>query len=73
MGTLANISGKEAVKAFLRAGWSREGQTGSHLILTKEGERATLSIPQHKEVKPGTLRGIIRAANMSVDEFLQLL
>ena len=73
MGTLVNISGKEAVKAFLRAGWSREGQTGSHVILIKEGHRATLSIPQHKEVKPGTLRGIIRAANMTVDEFLKLL
>jgi predicted RNA binding protein YcfA (HicA-like mRNA interferase family) len=73
MGTLANISGKEAVKALLRAGWFREGQTGSHVILTKEGQRATLSVPQHKEIKPGTLRGIIRAANMTVDEFLGLL
>jgi predicted RNA binding protein YcfA (HicA-like mRNA interferase family) len=73
MGTLANISGKEAVKAFLRAGWFREGQTGSHVILTKDGQRSTLSVPLHKEIKPGTLRGIIRAANMSVDEFLDLL
>jgi predicted RNA binding protein YcfA (HicA-like mRNA interferase family) len=53
MGTLANISGKEAVKAFLRAGWSYEGQTGSHVMLTKQGQRATLSIPQLKQVKPG--------------------
>jgi len=73
MGTLANISGKEAVKALLRAGWVREGQTGSHILLTKEGHRATLSIPQHREVKPGTLRGIIRAAEITVDEFLDLL
>jgi predicted RNA binding protein YcfA (HicA-like mRNA interferase family) len=61
MGSLANISGKEAVKAFLHAGWVHEGQTGSHVI------------PQHKEVKPGTLRGIPRAADMTVDEFLELL
>jgi predicted RNA binding protein YcfA (HicA-like mRNA interferase family) len=73
MGTLANISGKEAVKVFLRAGWVREDQTGSHVILTKDGQRATLSIPQHREVKPGTHRGIIRAANMTVEEFLDLL
>ena len=72
MGTLANISGKEAVKAFLRAGWSYEGQTGSHVMLTKQGQRATLSIPQHKEVKPGTLRGIIRVAGLTVDQFLEL-
>lgn len=73
MGTLANISGKEAVKAFVRAGWVVEGQTGSHVLLTKEGQRATLSIPQHREVKPGTLQAIIRTANLSVEEFLDLL
>jgi predicted RNA binding protein YcfA (HicA-like mRNA interferase family) len=42
----------------------------------KNGQRATLSIPQHREVKPGTLRGIIRiirAAGMTVEEFLDLL
>jgi predicted RNA binding protein YcfA (HicA-like mRNA interferase family) len=61
------------VKAFLCAGWVREGQTGSHVMLTKDGQRATLSIPQHHELKPGTLRAIIRAANMTVDEFLNLL
>jgi predicted RNA binding protein YcfA (HicA-like mRNA interferase family) len=49
------------------------GQTGSHVMLTKDGQRATLSIPQHRELKPGTLRAIIRAANMTVDEFLALL
>ena len=73
MGTLANISGKEAVKVFLRAGWAREGQTGSHVMLTKEGQRATLSIPQHREIKPGTLRGIIRTSEITVDEFIDLL
>lgn len=73
MGTLANVSGKEAVKAFLRAGWQREGQTGSHVMLTKDGQRATLSIPQHRELKPGTLRALIRAAGITVDEFLDLL
>jgi predicted RNA binding protein YcfA (HicA-like mRNA interferase family) len=73
MGTLANISGKEAVKAFLRAGWVREGQTGSHVLLTKDGQWATLSIPQHREVKPGTLRAIIRTAGITVDQFLDLL
>ena len=73
MGTLANISGKEAVKVFLRAGWAREDQTGSHVMLTKEGQRATLSIPQHREIKPGTLRGIIRTSEITVDEFIDLL
>jgi predicted RNA binding protein YcfA (HicA-like mRNA interferase family) len=37
--------------------------------MTKESEMVTLSIPDHKEVAKGTLRSLIRAANLTVDEF----
>lgn len=70
MGKLGNISGKEAAKAFGKAGWQTIGQVGSHLVMTKPGHRANLSVPQHKELSVGTLRALIRAAGMSVDEFL---
>lgn len=73
MGTLANISGKEAVKAFAKAGWHTVGQVGSHLIMTKPVQRANLSIPQHKELSVGTLRSLIRSSGLSVDDFLSLL
>uniref|UniRef100_A0A7V4XR23 Type II toxin-antitoxin system HicA family toxin n=1 Tax=Acidobacterium capsulatum TaxID=33075 RepID=A0A7V4XR23_9BACT len=73
MGKLTNISGKEAVKAFGRAVWTVAGQVGSHCVMTKPGERANLSIPQHKELSVGTLRALIRAAGLSVDEFLSQL
>ena len=73
MARLANISGKQAVKAFKRAGWSRIDQVGSHYIMVKDGMRANLSIPQHKELSIGTLRVLIRNAEMSVDNFLELL
>jgi hypothetical protein len=42
-------------------------------MMTKAGQRANLSIPQHKELSVGTLRALIRAAQMSVEEFLELL
>jgi predicted RNA binding protein YcfA (HicA-like mRNA interferase family) len=45
-------------------------QASSHIILTKTGEVATLSVPAHKEVARGTLRSLIRAANLTVDEFV---
>jgi predicted RNA binding protein YcfA (HicA-like mRNA interferase family) len=70
MGQLANISGKDAVRAFERAGWSVRGQVGSHVMMTKDGVRANLSVPQHKELSVGTLRKLIRAAGLTVDEFL---
>ncbi|MEK6301489.1 MAG: type II toxin-antitoxin system HicA family toxin [Acidobacteriota bacterium] len=73
MGKLANISGKEAAKAFRKAGWQPIGQVGSHLVLVKPGIRVNLSIPQHKELSLGTLRALIRNAGLSVDEFLRLL
>jgi predicted RNA binding protein YcfA (HicA-like mRNA interferase family) len=73
MGKLANISGKEAAKAFARAGWQTMGQMGSHLVMTKSGERANLSIPQHRELSVGTLRALIRAAGLTVEQFLELL
>ena len=43
------------------------------LVLIKQGVRVNLSIPQHKELSVGTLRALIRAAGLSVEEFLALL
>lgn len=73
MGKLGNISGKEAAKAFEKVGWIPLGQVGSHLVMVKPGTRVNLSIPQHKELAVGTLRALIRHADMSVDEFLSLI
>ncbi len=73
MGKLANISGKEAVKAFGKAGWQVSNQVGSHVTMSKPGEKANLSIPQHKEIAVGLLRGVDRAAGLTVDDFLALL
>ncbi len=41
--------------------------------MIKKGARANLSIPQHKELSTGTLRTLIRKADISVDKFLDLL
>lgn len=63
----------EVVKAFEKLGWEVARQKGSHIILTKEGHIATLSIPNHPEVARGTLRSLINRAGITVDEFLQAL
>ena len=47
------------------------GQRGSHIILTKTGHIATLSIPNHPEVARGTLRALIARAGLTVEEFLE--
>jgi predicted RNA binding protein YcfA (HicA-like mRNA interferase family) len=73
VGKLANISGRNAAKAFQKIGWQIRCQVGSHLVLTKSGIRQNLTVPQHAELAPGTLRGLIKTAGLTVDEFLALL
>lgn len=70
MAQVPALSGREVVKTFAKFGWQTSRQSGSHIILTKDGEVASLSVPNHKEVAKGTLRSLIRAANLSVDEFV---
>ena len=43
---------------------------GSHIVMTKPGQLVTLSIPDHREVAKGTLRSLIRAAGLTIDEFI---
>ncbi len=73
MAQLPNLSGKEVVKAFENLGWEFSRQSGSHIVLTKDGEMASLSVPNHKEVAKGTLRSLIRAANLTIDEFVKAI
>jgi predicted RNA binding protein YcfA (HicA-like mRNA interferase family) len=73
MAKLPVISGAQAVKAFVRAGWRVDRQKGSHVVLLKPGHIASLSVPQHSELAPGTLRALIRAAGLSVEEFAKCL
>jgi predicted RNA binding protein YcfA (HicA-like mRNA interferase family) len=67
------ISGRQAVRAFEKAGWIAARQKGSHIVLIKPGVPANLSIPNHKQLDRGLLRGQIRKAELSVDEFVALL
>jgi predicted RNA binding protein YcfA (HicA-like mRNA interferase family) len=65
------MSGREVVRKFKKLGWQIARQRGSHIILIKEGARATLSVPDHKEVARGTLRSLTRAAGLTVEEFIR--
>ncbi len=73
MSKLPVISGADTVRAFEKAGWTVARQRGSHVIMLKAGHIASLSIPQHKEIAPGTLRAIIRNSGLAVEDFLKLL
>lgn len=67
------ISGREARKAFERAGWVFDRQKGSHMILIKPGVPRVLSIPDHKELRLPLLRKLIKDAGLTVARFVELL
>jgi predicted RNA binding protein YcfA (HicA-like mRNA interferase family) len=70
---LPSFSGKEAVKAFKKVGWSVARQSGSHIILVKGGLPVTLSVPNHNPIARGTLRVLISSSGLSVEEFIKLI
>lgn len=73
MARVPRVSGRTAVAAFQRAGFVVRRQRGSHIVMTKVGVEATLSVPGHRELHTGTLRALIRKAGLTVEEFVGLL
>jgi len=67
------LDARDVVKVFESFGWRVSRQSGSHIIMVKEGNNATLSIPNHKPVARGTLRSLIRDAGLTVSEFLSAM
>jgi len=72
VGKLSGISGKRAVKALIQFGYAVDHQTGSHMILYHP-EKPPLSVPNHRELAPGLLRGLLRKSQIDVDEFLRVV
>jgi len=62
---------REVVRTFEKLGWELVRRRGSHLILTKEGHVATLSVPNHPQVARGTLRALITKAGLTIEDFLE--
>ena len=71
MPKLPHISGAEAIRALQRLGFEKIRQSGSHVIMRREGKGCV--IPMHSELKSGTLAGLLRQADISIDEFLAKL
>lgn len=72
MPKLTNISGKKAVKAFLKFGYTHVHTSGDHAILQKPNA-PSLSIPLHKELAPFLLKSQIKKGNIHVEDLLKAL
>jgi predicted RNA binding protein YcfA (HicA-like mRNA interferase family) len=72
MSRLRSISGPECIKILCnKFGFQVARQRGSHVVLKKITEKGTVGtvVPMHKELKIGTLKGILELAKISEEEF----
>ncbi|MDN5849728.1 MAG: type II toxin-antitoxin system HicA family toxin [Nitrococcus sp.] len=71
MPDLPHVSGAQAIRALERVGFSVVRQRGSHVVL----RRATAGcvVPKHRELKVGTLSGILKQAGITAEEFIEAL
>jgi predicted RNA binding protein YcfA (HicA-like mRNA interferase family) len=75
MPKLKPLSGAETVRALERLGFVQARQRGSHVVLKKQTPEGAIgcSVPLHRELAIGTLRGILRQIKVEPDEFMAIL
>jgi predicted RNA binding protein YcfA (HicA-like mRNA interferase family) len=71
MPKLPHVSGREAVRALEKMGFVQLRQKGSHLIMRRGAVGCV--VPMHREIKVGTLTGILRQAGVTADQFIDAL
>ena len=71
MPKMPHVSGREIVRAFERLGFAVLRQRGSHIIL-RRGSTGCV-VPDHREIKAGTLVGVLKQAGVSPEEFMRAL
>lgn len=67
------LSGEDLISALTKLGWNVVRQRGSHVRLKHPDRPLALVIPLHRELKRGTLAGILRDAGIDADELRTLL
>jgi len=75
-GRLPATSGRQAVRALQKAGFVVDRIVGSHHVMAHPDDpKRAVTVPVHgnRDLKPGTLRSVIRQAGLTAEEFRQLL
>ena len=73
MSKLPVISGRELVRVLARFGFVPDRQKGSHMILVRADPMTTLTVPDHRELDRGTLRAILRQADITPQQLVETL
>jgi predicted RNA binding protein YcfA (HicA-like mRNA interferase family) len=67
------VSATDVIKALAKMGYVFARQRGSHIILVNRQTRKIAVVPNRRQIPKGTLRAIIREADLTVEEFTKLL
>jgi predicted RNA binding protein YcfA (HicA-like mRNA interferase family) len=67
------FSGREVVKALRRIGYVVDHQRGSHIFLHNLGKNISVVVPNHKELKKGTLNSILKKAGITIKDLKKLI
>lgn len=71
---LPAIKPAQLIRALKRKGWELDRVRGSHYILIHPEQQRAVPVPYHnRDLKPGTLAGILRSTGVSRDELRELL
>jgi predicted RNA binding protein YcfA (HicA-like mRNA interferase family) len=75
MPKLRRVSGQETIRALEKLGFKQVRQRGSHVVLKKQTAEGAVGcvVPLHRELAIGTLRGILRQAGVTPEEFIEQL
>ena len=75
MPKLQRVSGADTIRALERLGFKQVRQRGSHVVLRKRTPQGDVgcSVPLHRELAVGTLRGILQQAGVTPEEFMENL
>jgi predicted RNA binding protein YcfA (HicA-like mRNA interferase family) len=75
MPKLPRISSREVIRTLESLGFEQIRQTGSHVVMKKKTEEGEIGcvVPVHRELKVGTLSGILKQAQVTVEEFIDSL
>ena len=75
MPKLRRVSGQQAIRALEMMGFEQVRQKGSHVVLKKHTAEGPVGcvVPLHRELAIGTLRGILRQAGVTPEEFMKNL
>lgn len=73
MPKLPVISGKDFVRVLEKIGFEQDRVKGSHIVMVRERDQLSVSVPNHGELDKGTLNSLMKSVGLSRENLMKLL